>query len=122
MRHLLSQLQCVESAWKWRRSLQLNKFLTHVDISFNQFSVEDMQTIGDGLRENHTLIGFHCEGNNATVDALGFVQPVVSKSSAFFNAKEKHKDVIKLHAYNEMRINQDIPDAQVDLKPELKVD
>ena len=31
--------------------------------------------IGEGLRQNHTVLGIHMLGNEAIVDALGFVQP-----------------------------------------------
>ena len=55
-----------------------NLTLLHVDISFNGFSAEDMIAIGDGLRENHSLFGCHIEGNNARMDALGFVYPLIT--------------------------------------------
>lgn len=29
----------------------------------------------DGLDENHTLMGIHLEGNEGSIDALGFMQP-----------------------------------------------
>ena len=56
-----------------------NRTLLHCDISFNGFAPEDMTAIGDGLRENHTLLGCHIEGNSAKMDGLGFVCPVLSK-------------------------------------------
>ena len=55
-----------------------NFTLLHLDISFNSFSSEDMIVIGDGLRENHTLFGIHVDGNNAKVDANGFIRPEIS--------------------------------------------
>ena len=30
-------------------------------------------SIGEGLKENHTILGLHMLGNEAEVDALGFV-------------------------------------------------
>ena len=102
-RHVLQQLQCVESAWKWRSALRRNRFLIHFDISYNQFSIEDMQVVGDGLRENHTLLGFHTEGNNAAVDSLGFVIPAInSRGERFINMKQKQKDVFNVHSYNQI--------------------
>jgi len=50
-----------------------NRTLLHLDISFNSFSAEDMMALSDGLRENHTLLGIHVEGNNAKIDTLGFI-------------------------------------------------
>lgn len=55
-----------------------NMTLLHCDISFNGFAPEDMTAIGDGLRENHTLLGCHIEGNSAKMDSLGFVSPVLN--------------------------------------------
>ena len=78
----------MESAWKWRSTLRRNRSLVHFDMSYNQFSTEDMLAIGDGLRENHTLLGFHTEGNSATVDSLGFVIPSINaRGERFINIK-----------------------------------
>lgn len=54
-----------------------NMTLLHLDISFNGFTAEDMTVIGDGLRENHSLFGCHVGGNNAKMDSLGFINPLV---------------------------------------------
>lgn len=51
-KHLITRFDCVESAWKWRNTLRKNNSLIHVDLSHNGFVAEDMQAIGDGLREN----------------------------------------------------------------------
>ena len=72
-RHYLDKFECSESAWKWRKTFMKNRTLIHADISFNGFSAEDMMAIGDGLRENHTLLGLHVEGNYAKMDSLGFI-------------------------------------------------
>lgn len=55
--------------------------LLHIDLSFNGFAVEDMMVIGDGLRENSTILGCHIEGNAAKLDALGFVYPVFDEKT-----------------------------------------
>lgn len=55
-----------------------NLTLLHVDISFNGFSAEDMIVIGDGLRENHSMLGCHVEGNSCRMDSMGFVAPILS--------------------------------------------
>ena len=59
-----------------------NSTLLHVDISFNGYNGEDMTAIGDGLRENHSLLGCHIEGNSAKMDGLGFVCPKLSSKLA----------------------------------------
>jgi hypothetical protein len=38
-------------------------------------SIEDSRAIGDGLKDNHTLIGLHFEnGNEGSMDQMGFVK------------------------------------------------
>jgi len=49
--------------------------LLHLDLSYNHFGQNDIKAIGDGLKENHTLLGIHMQGNRANVDLLGFVEP-----------------------------------------------
>ena len=34
-----------------------------------------LNTIGEGLKDNHTILGLHMQGNDARVDSLGFVTP-----------------------------------------------
>ena len=77
-RHPMNKLECAVSAWKWRKTLMKNLTLLHVDISFNGFTDQDMIAIGDGLRENHTLLGCHVEGNNCKMDSLGFIMPILT--------------------------------------------
>ena len=61
-----------------------------MDISYNSYKCEDMLVIGDGLRENHTILGFHTEGNSANVDAIGFVMPIVNaRGELHDNIKQK---------------------------------
>ena len=49
--------------------------LYHVDLSFNQLSETDCAAVNRGLSENHSIAGIHMQGNDAKVDALGFVNP-----------------------------------------------
>ncbi len=39
--------------------------------------MNDIQVIGEALRQNHTIMGIHLMGNYAKVDELGFVTPEV---------------------------------------------
>ena len=55
--------------------------MMHVDISFSGFTAEDMIAIGDGLRQNHTILGLHVQGNNAKLDTLGFICTDLTKSA-----------------------------------------
>lgn len=49
--------------------------LYHVDLSHNQLSEEDCAAVNHGLSDNHSIAGIHMQGNDAKVDALGFVNP-----------------------------------------------
>jgi hypothetical protein len=61
---------CVELA----ESLSKNVKLLHLDMSHNNFSRYDIDVIGDGLIENHTLVGLHITGAMGTnYDTLGFL-------------------------------------------------
>ena len=74
-----------------------------MDISYNSYKCEDMLVVGDGLRENHTLLGFHTEGNSSSVDALGFVMPIINeRGERHVNIRQKQKDVINVHNYNQI--------------------
>lgn len=77
-----------------------NYNLLHLDISFNGFSAEDMMVISDGLRENHTLIGCHIEGNNAKMDSLGFVHPITTEKGVVKQNKQRGKEVYDVHNYD----------------------
>lgn len=35
-----------------------------------------MEIIGEGLKDNHSILGIHCKGNEARVDSWGFIKPV----------------------------------------------
>jgi len=53
----------------------MNKSLIHVDISNNGIDWTEMEIIGEGLKNNHTILGIHVNGNKAQVDSKGFIIP-----------------------------------------------
>ncbi|KAK7238923.1 hypothetical protein SO694_00026161 [Aureococcus anophagefferens] len=55
------------------RALEHTATLTHVDLSHNNLAAADLRTLGDALKHNFTVMGLHLEGQEARVDALGFV-------------------------------------------------
>lgn len=55
--------------------LEDNRRLFHLDISYNAIRADDCELLAEGLRENHTLFGFHVAGNQAQMDASGFLVP-----------------------------------------------
>ena len=52
-----------------------NATLTHVDLSQNQLSAYDCGRIGEGLKNNHSLLGLHITGNGGKIDAYGQLMP-----------------------------------------------
>jgi len=75
------------AAKKWAKTFKVNVSLIHVDLSFNQFKVDDIRLLGEGLKLNHRILGIHLMGNEASVDELGFVTP------------EKTLDQASLHVF-----------------------
>ena len=43
--------------------------MLHVDFSNNGFSATEIEVIAEGLKDNHTILGIHMIGNEATTDA-----------------------------------------------------
>jgi hypothetical protein len=57
----------------WGKVFKHNKSLIHVDMSHNHFSEEACSIIGSKLIFNHTMYGFHMEGNCCKIDSQGFI-------------------------------------------------
>ena len=50
-----------------------DKTLVHLDLSNNYFGKKDAIAIGASMEKNHTIYGFHFQGNVGYVDAKGFL-------------------------------------------------
>ncbi len=50
--------------------------LLHLDISHNALDFECCTLISLSLKDNHTLIGIHIEGNYCKIDSKGFITPI----------------------------------------------
>ena len=53
-----------------------NTQLLHLDISYNNINVVDATAISENIKDNHTILGIHVDGNDMWVDELGFVFPI----------------------------------------------
>lgn len=49
-----------------------NKSLIHLDLSHNNFRRDDCELMEEGLKDNHTLLGFHMLGNDVNTNSLGY--------------------------------------------------
>ena len=54
--------------------LSKNKSLLHVDLSFNNFTLSESKEIGEALKKNRSIYGFHFLGNCGYVDYKGFLK------------------------------------------------
>ena len=71
----------------WAAAYRKNRSLLHVDMSHNHIPLQDVEIIADGLKANHTVLGFHFLGNGGDIDNQGFMHPqlpyYVSESTIF---------------------------------------
>lgn len=59
-----------------------NKSLIHLDLSHNNIKKEDCEVMAEGLKENHTVLGFHMIGNEVDLNSLGYFKTYSSDPSA----------------------------------------
>lgn len=50
-----------------------NNTLRHIDLSNNRFTSNESEVMASGLMHNHTICGVHVEGNNCSLDAMGYL-------------------------------------------------
>lgn len=67
---------CCKSAIALSKMFQENSTLIHMDLSHNNFSVEDCEIISKGLNQNRSVLGLHMSGNQIDTNALGFIQKI----------------------------------------------
>jgi len=58
----------------WSDCFRFNQSLIHVDISHNNLRQLELETIAEGLRANHVILGLHLLGNEGEIDANGFMR------------------------------------------------
>lgn len=70
------------------QALGVNNTLLHLDLSHNMLLASHCNVLAAALAENHALCGLHMDGNEAQVDAKGFVAP--SDSSVAMDPRSAH--------------------------------
>eukprot|EP00347_Sterkiella_histriomuscorum_P020671 403336916 len=66
----------------WGSILQENKYIQHLDLSFNKLLQPDVDVFLEKIKNNHTIYGLHFQGNEGRTDSLGFIRAVqVSQQS-----------------------------------------
>ena len=65
--------------------------LVHLDISHNNLSYEDCECLSIHIKQNHSILGIHVDGNEMSIDSLGFVHAYHShKSNALHSYSKSH--------------------------------
>jgi len=59
--------------------LNLNSKLIHLDISHNNMDSNDSKFLCEEVKQNHSILGLHVDGNEMRVDDLGFLFPTNNK-------------------------------------------
>lgn len=90
------------AAQDWANCFKNNMALMHVDISHNDLQWPEMEVIGEGLKDNHTILGIHVRGNEAQVDSRGFIERLSSYQYAEM-VMEKGIKSGKPGAFNEVQ-------------------
>lgn len=55
--------------------------LMHLDISHNNLNIDDCIYISKTVVFNHTILGIHLDGNEMTIDELGFITPISKQAN-----------------------------------------
>jgi len=65
---------------------EINTELVHLDISHNNINFEDAEYLAKECKVNHRILGIHVDGNEMTIDELGFLHPMrkVSKVPNYY--------------------------------------
>ena len=60
--------------------------LAHLDLSFNYLTAAECVILGEGMRNNHDILGLHLLGNEGYIDSQGFIHP----SNRSFHFEQSH--------------------------------
>ena len=67
-----------------------NLSLIHLDISHNNIPYVDCAHLAESIKDNHSILGLHVDGNEMTLDSLGFISPLSFKKENFFSKSQLH--------------------------------
>ncbi|MCQ2820521.1 MAG: hypothetical protein MJ252_24925, partial [archaeon] len=71
--------------------------IVHLDISHNNLAKEDCAIIANELKDNHSILGIHVDGNEMCIDSLGFVHAFTEdvKEDSYFAYSQIYYDIEK---------------------------
>lgn len=96
------RIQDVEVAEIIKEFLEDNKSVAHLDLSCNNFRYEECELIAEGLKTNHTLYGFHFDGNYGYVDSEGFLLMERRKDYSTMHGRKPIYGLEKVRHYNKL--------------------
>jgi hypothetical protein len=86
--------------------------LIHLDISHNNIGSIDCAHLCEEVKANHSILGIHCDGNEMTIDEIGFLSPLdktndkisyYASSQIYYRIDNDHS-LIKTNILNVRRI------------------
>lgn len=69
--------------------------LIHLDISHNNLPTNDAKFIAEEIKDNHTILGVHVDGNEMEIDSLGFISALEpnKKKESYFSQSQIYYDL-----------------------------
>lgn len=96
------RLQDIDVAEIIQEYLNDNDTLAHLDLSCNNFRLEECEKISEGLKVNHSVYGFHFDGNYGYVDSEGFLVMESSKNYSTMHGRKSIYGLEKVRHYNKL--------------------
>lgn len=86
---------------------EINTELVHLDISHNNINYEDAEYLAKECRFNHKILGIHLDGNEITIDELGFLHPMkkIGKVPNYYANSQIYYNIN--HDQNRVKTNND---------------
>ena len=84
-----------------------NLKIIHIDISHNNLSNIDCKFLSNEIKNNHSILGLHVDGNEMEIDSLGFINPLD-------NNNKKSEYFANSHLYYNMNENYNIRKTNID--------
>ena len=81
--------------------------LVHLDISHNNLSTIDCEFLSKEVKDNHTILGIHVDGNEMQIDPLGFLKPINNESieETYYANSQLSYDISKTYEMRKTHID-----------------
>lgn len=96
-------LNCSKCAISLNNMFLENSTLIHMDLSHNNFSMEDCKEISKGLNQNKSVLGLHMSGNYRDTNALGFINKLSSPDPGIAHVHTRIHESLETGVLSEKR-------------------